>query len=60
MHQAVALHAWIRANWPLILQRLAIGSKGVTTTARAEFINIGRQIAQDGEFLYWLLWIAIP
>src|SRR5436305_1081876 len=60
MHQAIALHAWIWANWSPIWQRLATGSKGVATTARAELIGVGRQIAQDGEFLSWLLWIGIP
>lgn len=60
MHQAVALHAWIRANWSPIWQRLATGPKGAVTTAGAELIGLGRQIAQDGEFLSWLLWIGIP
>src|SRR6266516_5314745 len=60
MRQAVALHAWIWANWSPIWQRLATGSKGGATTAGAELIGIGRQIAQDGEFLSWLLWIGIP
>ncbi len=59
MYQAVALHAWIWANWSPIWQELATGAKGVATAAGAEIIGIGRQRAQDGELLSWLLWIGI-
>jgi hypothetical protein len=58
-HQAISLHARIWADGPPIRQRSATGAKVFATTAGVELLGIGRQIAQDGEFLSRLFGLGI-
>src|SRR6266700_945692 len=59
MHQAISLHAWIRADWLPIRQRSATGAKAFATATRTEILSICWVVAHDGDSLSRLLGIRI-
>src|SRR6266566_2021482 len=59
MHQAISLHARIRADWSPIRQWSATGAKTFATATRTEILSICWVVAHDGDSLSRLLGIRI-
>src|SRR5436305_5680556 len=65
MHQAIPLHARVRANWSPIRQWPATGAKVFATATRTEIFSICWMIAHDSDPLsrllrIWIAWLWPP